>query len=175
MSPIPSSCSSIEHCSNLENFLHSVTPIIKHAFVPVNDSKEVEAKSGLKNKEDIKLQDVWEAYDEWSSCGVGISVILESGESIVQYYVPYLSAIQIFIKKSTSSTSSHHNHDDASTKSNDKNLKSDNSCCSGDHDHLYVQFYESCSPYMRVPFLDKVRVVCLPLDESLNGSDLLLV
>ncbi|KAM0030356.1 hypothetical protein Hdeb2414_s0018g00536181 [Helianthus debilis subsp. tardiflorus] len=164
MSPIPSSCSSIEHCSNLENFLHSVTPIIKHAFVPVNDSKKVEANyNGLKNKEDIKLQDVWEAYDEWSSCGVGISVILESGESIVQYYVPYLSAIQIFIKKSTSSTSSHHdhghnnNHDDASPKSKDKNLKSDNSCCSGDHDHLYVQFYESCSPYMRVPFLDKVR------------------
>ncbi|KAL8196119.1 hypothetical protein R6Q57_025119 [Mikania cordata] len=123
MSIDSSLCSSIGHCSNLESFLHSVTPIIKHASLSLN------------NEHMIKLQDIWEIYDEWSSCGVGIPVLLESGEMIVQYYVPCLSAIQIFIKNYTSNSSNdYHNYDH----------------------HLYVQYYESCSPYLRLPFLDKI-------------------
>ncbi|KAI3756610.1 hypothetical protein L1987_56432 [Smallanthus sonchifolius] len=160
-----SSCSSIKNCSNLENFLHSVTPVIKHASIPVNDDV------GLKNAH-AKLQDIWEIYDEWSCCGVGVPVLLESDESIVQYYVPYLSAIQIFIKKSTSSTSDD-DDDDVSTKSNDMNLGKKVS--SGEHDDdddLYVQFYETCSPYMRVPLLDKVTENDEEGDERGQVSDL---
>ncbi|XP_076894553.1 uncharacterized protein LOC143546880 [Bidens hawaiensis] len=146
MSVTTSSCSSIEHCSNLETFLHSVTPVIKHASVPLTGTNEVQTNIGFKSAH-TKLQDIWEIYDEWSCCGVGVPILLETGESIVQYYVPYLSAIQIF----TSTGSNHDNDEDDNDNINLTNLG-----CSSYEDHLYVQFNESCSPYMRVPFLDKI-------------------
>ena len=43
------------------------------------------------------LGDVWECYDEWSVYGAGVPITLNTGnETLVQYYVPYLSALQIF-------------------------------------------------------------------------------
>lgn len=47
------------------------------------------------------LEDLWKCYDEWSAFGAGTRVELESGDSITQYYVPYLSAIQIYSSKSS--------------------------------------------------------------------------
>ncbi|XP_031111851.1 uncharacterized protein LOC116015825 [Ipomoea triloba] len=45
------------------------------------------------------LGDLWDCYEEWSVYGVGVPVILNSGESVTQYYVPYLFAIQIYTNK----------------------------------------------------------------------------
>lgn len=116
----------------------------------------------------LKLQDIWEAYDEWSSCGVHVPVKLESGERIVQYLAPSLSAIQIFIKKSPSTSSEEDttsvltprfgssSDDDGSRKSNENDREN-----GVPSDHLYVQFIESCSPYSRMPFLDKVGEILL--------------
>ncbi|XP_076914458.1 uncharacterized protein LOC143573474, partial [Bidens hawaiensis] len=114
-----------------------------------SDTNGVQTNIGFKAAH-TKLQDIWEIYDEWSCCGVDVPILLETGESIVQYYVPYLSAIQIFINKTTPTGSNHYNDEDT----NDNNLT--NLGCSSYEDHLYVQFNESCSPYMRVPFLDKI-------------------
>jgi len=46
------------------------------------------------------LGDLWDCYDEWSAYGAGTQVVLSSGDTIMQYYVPYLSAIQIYSNKS---------------------------------------------------------------------------
>ena len=46
------------------------------------------------------LGDLWNCYDEWSAYGAGVPITLTSGETLVQYYVPYLSAIQIFTSNS---------------------------------------------------------------------------
>lgn len=48
------------------------------------------------NVEYFRLSDLWNCYDEWSAYGAGVPIDLDSGETLVQYYVPYLSAIQIF-------------------------------------------------------------------------------
>lgn len=45
------------------------------------------------------LGDLWDCYDEWSAYGSGTQVLLNKGESVMQYYVPYLSAIQIYSNK----------------------------------------------------------------------------
>nr|XP_043630828.1 uncharacterized protein LOC122602173 isoform X2 [Erigeron canadensis] len=186
MSIISSSCSCIEHCSNLENFLHSVTPITNHASVPINTSR-VEEANGESNKAHLKLQDIWEIYDEWSACGVGVPVILKNGEQVVQYYVPYLSAIQIFMKKPKSSTSLEEeidvvalrhgsptedddDDDDSSPKTKEvtsKGFEIDHNYCHilVDRGNLYIQFYETCSPYLRVPFIDKI----IELAQSYQG------
>ena len=42
------------------------------------------------------MDDLWNCFDEWSAYGVVVSIALNNGETLVQYYVPYLSAIQIF-------------------------------------------------------------------------------
>lgn len=47
------------------------------------------------------LADLWNCYDELSAYGAGVPISLDNGETLVQYYVPYLSAIQIFTGNSS--------------------------------------------------------------------------
>ncbi|PWA36867.1 hypothetical protein CTI12_AA595760 [Artemisia annua] len=158
MSTISSSCLFIN--SNLQNFLQAVTPIVNH-----NNVTEVEANHESRNGR-MKLQDIWRMYDEWSYYGVGVPVLLESGENVVQYYAPLLSAIQIFMKKPTSTSSNEENGFVAlqydSSSDDDATAKSNNGFCK---DNLYVNFFETCSPYLRMPFSDKI----LELAESYPG------
>lgn len=42
------------------------------------------------------LGDLWESFKEWSAYGAGVPLILNDSDSVVQYYVPFLSAIQIY-------------------------------------------------------------------------------
>lgn len=50
------------------------------------------------------LSDLWESFKEWSAYGVGVPLILHDRDGVVQYYVPYLSGIQLYadLSKSTS-------------------------------------------------------------------------
>ncbi|KAL2343535.1 hypothetical protein Fmac_004820 [Flemingia macrophylla] len=42
------------------------------------------------------LSDLWESFKEWSAYGAGVPLVLDQSDSVVQYYVPYLSAIQLY-------------------------------------------------------------------------------
>lgn len=42
------------------------------------------------------LGDLWESFKEWSAYGAGVPLILNDSDSVVQYYAPYLSGIQIY-------------------------------------------------------------------------------
>jgi hypothetical protein len=44
----------------------------------------------------FRLDDLWESFREWSAYGAGVPLVLNGGESVIQYYVPYLSAIQLY-------------------------------------------------------------------------------
>ena len=44
----------------------------------------------------FNLGDLWASFDEWSVYGAGVPLVLPCGETIMQYYVPYLSALQIY-------------------------------------------------------------------------------
>lgn len=43
------------------------------------------------------LGDLWESFKEWSAYGAGVPLLLNGIETVVQYYVPYLSGIQLYI------------------------------------------------------------------------------
>ena len=44
------------------------------------------------------LDELWRCYDEWSVYGAGVPLALPCvSETIMQYYVPYLSAMQIYL------------------------------------------------------------------------------
>ena len=42
------------------------------------------------------LGDLWNSFYKWSACGVGTSVCFAPGETIEQYFVPYLSAMELY-------------------------------------------------------------------------------
>ena len=46
------------------------------------------------------LGDLWESFKEWSAYGAGVPLLLNGSDSVVQYYVPYLSGIQLYIDPS---------------------------------------------------------------------------
>ncbi|KAG8366655.1 hypothetical protein BUALT_Bualt17G0102200 [Buddleja alternifolia] len=48
------------------------------------------------------LSDLWASFKEWSAYGVGVPFILNDSDSVVQYYVPYLSGIQLYTDQSKS-------------------------------------------------------------------------
>ncbi|MED6181041.1 hypothetical protein PIB30_015726 [Stylosanthes scabra] len=50
------------------------------------------------------LDDLWESFKEWSAYGAGVPLLLDQNESVVQYYVPYLSAIQLYGQSSQKSS-----------------------------------------------------------------------
>lgn len=47
------------------------------------------------------LEDLWEAFKEWSVYGAGVPLVLNDTDSVVQYYVPYLSGLQIYGESTT--------------------------------------------------------------------------
>jgi hypothetical protein len=47
----------------------------------------------------FNLADLWDQYYEWSAYGAGATVQLLGGDKVIQYYVPYLSGIQIYTNK----------------------------------------------------------------------------
>lgn len=42
------------------------------------------------------LSDLWDSLYEWSAYGASTNVALPNGETVVQYFAPYLSAIQLY-------------------------------------------------------------------------------
>lgn len=42
------------------------------------------------------LNDLWESFREWSAYGAGVPLVLNKSDSVIQYYVPYLSGIQLY-------------------------------------------------------------------------------
>lgn len=49
------------------------------------------------------LGDLWESFWEWSVYGAGVPLVLNNSDCVVQYYVPYLSGIQIYVDSTSSS------------------------------------------------------------------------
>ncbi|KAF3773379.1 hypothetical protein EJ110_NYTH55433 [Nymphaea thermarum] len=49
----------------------------------------------------LMLGDLWESFKEWSAYGAGVPLVLNGSDSVVQYYVPYLSAIQLYADSSS--------------------------------------------------------------------------
>ncbi|GMY12753.1 hypothetical protein FCV25MIE_07992 [Fagus crenata] len=179
-----SSCS-----SNLERFLQCVTPTVPSRLLPqscFNDLNSLWQPLGKDKIEYFTLGDLWDCYDEWSAYGAGIPVLLNSGETVMQYYVPYLSAIQTYTNKSatTSRTCKEDSDvvefesdswsDDSGSDNLSRSLSNNSSrgwdAVSEDSSFdqegswprrdrlgcLYLQYIEMASPYWRVPLMDKI-------------------
>lgn len=188
--------------SNLDRFLHQISPVVRSQFLPQTEIRKLNSLWHPWEREKVEyftLEDLWHCYDEWSAYGAGVPIVLSSGETLVQYYVPYLSAIQIF----TSSSSVNRFRDDlelgecetrdsfsdsSSEENESEKLWQWDGCCSDDGGseqdspwhlnerlgYLYVQYFEKDTPYTRVPLMDKITELArrYPGLKSLRSVDL---
>lgn len=174
---------------NLDRFLDSVSPNPPPHFLQKSCVHDPNSLWEPLNKDVVEyytLGDLWKCYREWSAYGAGTNVVLEDGESVTQYYVPYLSALQIYTNKSVAASRIPRQDNDGlelecdswsddsrsdklsrSTSNNSsKTWDSISDDSNSDQDcpwllkdkfgYRYLQFVEMSSPYARVPLNDKI-------------------
>ncbi|KAE8711789.1 ERF053 protein [Hibiscus syriacus] len=125
----------------------------------------------LNNVEYFTLGDLWNCYDEWSAYGAGVPIALNNDESLVQYYVPYLSAIQIFTSNSLREetervmsrgirlmigTAMKARYGDGTVVARRRAVALIKTAFGNRLGYLYFQYFERTTPYGRVPLMDKV-------------------
>nr|ACN35765.1 unknown [Zea mays] len=81
---------------NLERFLASTTPSVTAQFLPMSSLRMRRGGDAMDSRPYFCLGDLWESFREWSAYGAGVPLVLNGSDSVIQYYVPYLSAIQLF-------------------------------------------------------------------------------
>uniref|UniRef100_K3XM18 Uncharacterized protein n=1 Tax=Setaria italica TaxID=4555 RepID=K3XM18_SETIT len=62
-----------------------------------------------------ELADLWDAFGEWSAYGAGVPLLLNGTDGVVQYYVPFLSAIQLYGSRPSSKRRFNEDSDDGSS------------------------------------------------------------
>ncbi|XP_057526809.1 uncharacterized protein LOC130805963 [Amaranthus tricolor] len=173
--------------SNLDCFLHCTTPVVSSQSLP---KSEIRSLNKLwhpwerENVEFFRLTDLWKCYDEWSAYGAGVPILADSGETLVQYYVPSLSAIQIFtsspspplFREYTDSADGEMRDSCSESCSDESELWRWDGCSSEEGSgsgsggfeqesmwqlndrlgYLYCQYIERSTPYARVPLMDKI-------------------
>lgn len=176
--------------SNLQCFLSRTTPVVPSQLLPKACFRDLNRLWHPWDSETIEyftLRDLWSCYDEWSAYGAGVPVsVSDHPEStLIQYYVPYLSAIQIYTSTSfftnpryfkedaeTSDPEMREFSDSCSFASESDRLwrsetgSSEHDCCF-DQDgawhfndrlgHLQFQYFERSAPYGRIPLVDKIN------------------
>ncbi|KAK7269011.1 hypothetical protein RIF29_21726 [Crotalaria pallida] len=90
--------------TNLERLLQCLTPDVPSKIIPKSCLNDVNRQWLPLSKDEDKfecftLKDLWGCYDEWSIFGAGTPVVLENGDTVNQFYIPFLSAIQIYSYK----------------------------------------------------------------------------
>ncbi|KAJ3672255.1 hypothetical protein LUZ60_006976 [Juncus effusus] len=175
--------------SNLETFLSSVTPSVPLFSLSKSNFKEPSSLFHPDSRDLVdcfSLEDLWDWYNECSAYGLGVPLSLNTKDNIVQYYVPYLSAIQIYTSKSVLSTSPRNNNSLSTNEESESDSWSDDSeklskswdTVSSSDDlafdsdafgnvtnnnskerfgNLYFNFVEWDSPYERIPLFDKIN------------------
>ncbi|XP_068663792.1 uncharacterized protein [Aristolochia californica] len=172
--------------SNLDSFLQSTTPIVPAQYFSKTTVK------GWRTAESechpfFTLGDLWESYKEWSAYGAGVPLVLNGGDTVVQYYVPYLSAMQLYVDPSIAALTLRHLGDESDAESPrdsssdcdsdpDKHLKhigeEQNHMESnvqrltrfslsdnGEMSSLDFEYLENDSPYSREPLADKISLL----------------
>ncbi|KAL3829359.1 hypothetical protein ACJIZ3_018161 [Penstemon smallii] len=85
--------------SNLDKFLHHTTP-----FVPAQHFSRTSMRACRNRNSGFHpyfiLGDLWDSFREWSVYGAGVPLVMNGSDSVVQYYVPSLSGIQLYIDPS---------------------------------------------------------------------------
>ena len=86
--------------SNIEAFVASTTPVFIARRRVENDETNGETSStSVMNDDDAYvLSELWDAFAEPSAFGAEVPLRLQEGQDVSQYYVPFLSGVQLFVR-----------------------------------------------------------------------------
>uniref|UniRef100_A0A0D9Y7D7 Uncharacterized protein n=1 Tax=Oryza glumipatula TaxID=40148 RepID=A0A0D9Y7D7_9ORYZ len=170
-----------EEETNLERFIASTAVRVPAHRLPRTSSSSRE-RGAAGAPPYYELADLWEAFAEWSAYGAGVPLLLNGTDGVVQYYVPFLSAIQLFAARPPSSTSGRLGEDSDGESAQDMSSESDHehlrcrclvNSISADQDgfssddsesgnqELYpvFQYMEHDAPYGRQPLADMISLL----------------
>lgn len=99
--PLPGSKQIESPLSNVERFLEAITPSVQAMFLSKTTMRGWRT-CDVEFQPYFILSDLWDSFREWSAYGAGVPLLLNGSDSVVQYYVPYLSAIQLYVNPSKS-------------------------------------------------------------------------
>ncbi|KAL8136614.1 hypothetical protein V2J09_002615 [Rumex salicifolius] len=178
--------------SNLDCFLHCTTPVVPSRILPKSEMRKLNKLWHPWERENVEfftLGDLWNCFDEWSFYGVEVPISLNitsknkitQVENLSNYYVPYLSALQIFtstpnphIFREDSDSGDGDTRDSYSESLSDESDKVTSSKWDGwssedggsEQDiswqlynrlgYIYCEYFERSTPYVRLPLKDKI-------------------
>lgn len=114
--PKASSEPSFSPYSNLDRFLEATRPSVPAQYFSKTTIRGWRT-CDVEFQPYFTLEDLWESFREWSAYGAGVPLVLDGGDSVVQYYVPYLSGIQLYGERA------------GNTKLRQADEDSDSDCC----------------------------------------------
>ncbi|MQL97120.1 hypothetical protein Taro_029804 [Colocasia esculenta] len=91
----PTPAEGIGRSSNLDRFLESTTPTVPAQYLPKTTIRGWRT-CDVEYRPYFVLGDLWESFKEWSAYGAGVPLVMNETNSVMQYYVPYLSGIQLY-------------------------------------------------------------------------------
>ncbi|XP_062183247.1 uncharacterized protein LOC133887332 [Phragmites australis] len=188
---------------NLERFLEATTPVV------ASSSSSKESMNGWRQSDAdaplpfFTLGELWDAFRECSAYGTAVPIVLNGcADGVVQYYVPYLSAIQLYggfrrhigpsrtnaeesdsdcCQDTVSEETSDFEHE-TSSNTNAFSAQETSECSSSEvssddgesHEQLLFEFVESEPPYQREPLADKISSLAKRFPElmTLRSCDL---
>ncbi|XP_025796148.1 uncharacterized protein LOC112876285 isoform X2 [Panicum hallii] len=177
-----------EEAGNLERFLTSTTPSVPAQYLPKTRLRLRRSGDAMDSRPYFCLGDLWESFREWSAYGAGVPLVLNGRDSVIQYYVPYLSAIQLYADPSrpasrNSSESSIENDVDrlrvsaveATHRLENGGLQSDDGEPAASSSFPMFEYLEKDPPYGREPLTDKVSTLAdrFPALKTFKSCDLL--
>ncbi|GER46884.1 hypothetical protein STAS_23947 [Striga asiatica] len=167
-----------ESDSYLDRFLEHTTPSVAAQHFP-RTSMRLWRNRGNGFHPFFILGDLWESFREWSVYGVGVPLLLNGNDSVVQYYVPSLSGIQLYIDP-TSHVMEQRRPGEESDANSSRDTSSDGDCESGTNSRdnnarvpsasnppglLIFEYFEKELPFHREPLADKMAKLASRLPE----------
>ncbi|CAA6669136.1 unnamed protein product [Spirodela intermedia] len=175
---------------NLDRFLQSTTPLVPALYPPKINMRG--RRNGETNDSHpyFNLGDLWESFREWSAYGAGVPVTLNGSDSVIQYYVPYLSGIQLYAESHrlrSRSRKQQRGRSAARNRENKQGFPGENPNCAqegsssdgGDARNppgaLIFEYLERDPPYGREPLADKISLLAsrFPELKTYKSCDLL--
>ncbi|CAL5066223.1 unnamed protein product [Urochloa decumbens] len=175
-----------DEAGNLERFLRSTTPSVPVQYLPKTSMRGWRIADATSSPPYFCLGDLWEAFNEWSFYGRGVPLVLNGSDSVIQYYVPYLSAIQLYadpLKLSARTSSEGSSETDVdrlrgsleATCRLEGGFQRDDGEMHSPSTRPIFEYLETDPPFGREPLTDKVSILAskFPDLKTLRSCDLL--
>ncbi|XBI75238.1 uncharacterized protein LOC125552963 isoform X2 [Triticum urartu] len=164
-----------EEAGNLDRFLASTTPSVPVRNTPETSLRMRRSGDAMDSSPYFCLDDLWESFREWSAYGAGVPLVLNGGDSVIQYYVPYLSAIQLYADPSRPVASTSSESSSETDAAQNGVLQSEDGDAFVSASFPIFEHLERDPPYGREPLTDKVSVLAdrFPALKTFRSCDLL--